>query len=79
MKTCFDHETAAALTVALDSACDAIALPGLSRSGAASVRDRLSAALLQLAAEGVRDPRMLCAAALSRVTPSTAYYARCVR
>jgi hypothetical protein len=79
MKTCFDQETAAALTVALNSACDAIALPGLSRSGAASIRDRLSAVLLQLAAEGVRDPRLLCASAISRVPPSMAYYARHVR
>lgn len=79
MKTPLDRHHAAAFTVALDAACDARALPGLASGGAAAIRDLLSAALLQLATEGLRDPRELCAAALSRVTPSTAYYARQVR
>lgn len=77
--TPLNPEDAAAVTVALDSACDARALPGLASGGAASIRALLSAALSQLATEGLRDPRDLCAAALSRVSPSAAYYARHIR
>jgi hypothetical protein len=77
MKTThFDQDHAASMKQAFDEAWISMRFAGASGERAELLRDQIASIILELAAEGERNPRRLCNDALRRLPPATAYYAR---
>jgi hypothetical protein len=77
MKTThFDQQHAAAMKQAFEEAGLSIKFAGATGERASLLREQIASIIIEIAADGERNPRKLCVQALRRIPPATSYYSR---